>query len=101
MLSRPLLAKKCQCYKERCLVCNSSSEFLVNNISEAKKKSAGNHHVSNKMKHLPKSKDKAYHDNVNGSDRMTHDGDNDSDTEIIIICNIRHNDVIPKDIMNS
>ncbi|KAL2768080.1 uncharacterized protein WCI35_023706, partial [Daubentonia madagascariensis] len=102
LLSRPQLAETCQCYKERCLVCKTFSEPLVNDISEAKKKKAQNLPVSSKVKPFPRSfhkvdsKDDAYHNNVSDSDMMTYNSDDDSDREITIICNMRQNEVIFK-----
>uniref|UniRef100_A0A8D2DZN6 Uncharacterized protein n=1 Tax=Sciurus vulgaris TaxID=55149 RepID=A0A8D2DZN6_SCIVU len=93
MLSKPVLAKNCQYYKEKCLVCKTTSETLVH-ISEAKKENSGNLFSSSNMKTFPRSfqkvdsKDDVYYDNVSDSDMMTYDSD-DSETEIIIICNIR------------
>ncbi|XP_047391287.1 uncharacterized protein CXorf66 homolog [Sciurus carolinensis] len=99
MLSKPVLAKNCQYYKEKCLVCKTTSETLVH-ISEAKKENSGNLFSSSNMKTFPRSfqkvdsKDDVYYDNVSDSDMMTYDSD-DSETEIIIICNIRSNNIIP------
>ncbi|XP_062040320.1 uncharacterized protein CXorf66 homolog [Lepus europaeus] len=105
-LSRSLLAKSCRCYKERCLVCKSS-EPLVNDIPESKKKNTQKLPVSSKVKPFPRSFQKVdswynvYHDNVSDSDVRTYDSNDDSDREITIICNIRYNEVIPEDTLNN
>ncbi|XP_008059090.1 uncharacterized protein CXorf66 homolog [Carlito syrichta] len=103
LLSRPQLAETCQCYKEKCLVCKTSSEHLIIDISKAKKKNARNLPVSKKEKYFSRSlykvdtRNNGYYDNVSDSDMMT----NDSDKEITIICNIRYNEVLSKGIPNN
>ncbi|XP_015353578.1 uncharacterized protein CXorf66 homolog [Marmota marmota marmota] len=99
LVAKPLLAKTCQCYREKCLVCKATSETLVH-ISESKKENAGNLFSSSNMKSFTRSfqkvdsKDDVYGDNVTDSDIMTYDSD-DSEREIIIICNIRSNHIVP------
>ncbi|KAM5128781.1 uncharacterized protein CXorf66 homolog [Callospermophilus lateralis] len=84
---------------EKCLVCKTTSETLVH-ISESKKENAGNLFSSSNMKSFTRSfqkvdsKDDVYSDNVTDSDMMTYDSD-DSEREIIIICNIRSNHIVP------
>ncbi|XP_012637941.1 uncharacterized protein CXorf66 homolog [Microcebus murinus] len=107
LLSRPQLANTCQCYKERCLVCQTFSEPLLNDISETKKKQAQNLPVSSKVKYFPRSFHKVdsrgntYHDNMSDSDMMTYNSDDDSDREITIICNVSQNEVIFKGTPNN
>ncbi|XP_012520709.1 PREDICTED: uncharacterized protein CXorf66 homolog [Propithecus coquereli] len=108
LLSRPQLANTCQCYEERCLVCKTFSEPLVNDISEAKKKQAQNLPVSSNVKSFPgsfdkvDSRDNTYHDNnMSDSDMMTYNSADDSDREITIICNVRQNEVIFKETPNN
>ncbi|XP_026247981.1 uncharacterized protein CXorf66 homolog [Urocitellus parryii] len=105
LVAKPLLAKTCQCYREKCLVCKTTSETLVH-ISESKKENAGNLFSSSNMKSFTRSfqkvdsKDDVYGDNVSDGDNvtdidmMTYDSD-DSEREIIIICNIRSNHIVP------
>ncbi|XP_062941013.1 uncharacterized protein CXorf66 homolog [Cynocephalus volans] len=102
MLSSPdELAKTCQYYKERCLVCKTFSVPLVHDISEAKKKRARNLSVSSKVKSFCRSchkvdfRDTAYSNNV-GNSVMAYASNDDSDKKTTIICNIRHTDVILK-----
>ncbi|XP_071462199.1 uncharacterized protein CXorf66 homolog [Marmota flaviventris] len=96
LVAKPLLAKTCQCYREKCLVCKATSETLVH-ISESKKENAGNLFSSSNMKSFTRSfqkvdsKNDVYGDNVTDSDIMTYD----SEREIIIICNIRSNHIVP------
>ncbi|KAM9577785.1 uncharacterized protein CXorf66 homolog [Trichechus inunguis] len=100
MLSRPLLPKTCRCYKERCLVCKTS-EPLLNEISEAKNNIAQTLPFSSEVKYLSQSfhkvdsMDNALCNDVSDIDMMTHDSDDDSDREITIICNIKHNELLP------
>uniref|UniRef100_A0A8C9Q3H4 Uncharacterized protein n=1 Tax=Spermophilus dauricus TaxID=99837 RepID=A0A8C9Q3H4_SPEDA len=99
LVAKPLLAKTCQYYREKCLVCKTTSETLVY-ISESKKENAGNLFSTSNMKSFTRSfqevdsKDDVYGDNVTDSDMMTYDSD-DSEKEIIIICNIRSNHIVP------
>ncbi|XP_049728985.1 uncharacterized protein CXorf66 homolog [Loxodonta africana] len=93
MLSRSQLPKTCRWYKERCLVCRASEPWLEV-ISEAKNNIAQTPPFSGEGKHLSQSfysTDNAFCKDVSDSDKMTHDSDNDSDKEITIICNIKHN----------
>ncbi|KAM4818385.1 uncharacterized protein CXorf66 homolog isoform 2-T2 [Thomomys bottae] len=100
MLSRPLLSKRCQCFKERCLVCNPSSELMLTNIPETMKKNTLNFYVSSKRQYYSiyypevDSNNESYQDSMSNDDSMTYDSD-DSDAEIIIMCNIRRDDVVP------
>ncbi|XP_048192672.1 uncharacterized protein CXorf66 homolog [Perognathus longimembris pacificus] len=100
MLSRPLLAKRCHCFKERCLVCNPSSELLLTNISDAMKSSL-NFYVSSKRQYYSvyypevDSNNESYQDSMSNDDSMTYDSD-DSNEEIIILCNTRYDDDVPK-----
>ncbi|XP_058514874.1 uncharacterized protein CXorf66 homolog [Ochotona princeps] len=98
-LSRSQLAKTCQCYNERCLVCKTS-EPSINDIYEAKEK----HTASSKAKPFSRSFQKAYswynvHDDSD-SDVMTNDS-NDSDREVTIICDVRYNEAIFDDTQNN
>ncbi|XP_042523539.1 uncharacterized protein CXorf66 homolog [Dipodomys spectabilis] len=101
MLSQPLLSKRCQCFKERCLVCNPSSELLINNISAAMKKNTLNFYVSSKRQYYSifypevDSNNESYQESMSNDDSMMYDSD-DSDAEIIILCNINRDEVFPK-----
>ncbi|XP_004441715.1 PREDICTED: uncharacterized protein CXorf66 homolog [Ceratotherium simum simum] len=106
MSSTPQLVKPCRWYKEKCLVCGTSSEPLINDISEAKEKNAQYPPFPRELKsfsesfHKVDSRHNACCDNVSDSDRMTYDSD-DSEREITFICNIKHNEVIPKGMQNN
>ncbi|XP_043426380.1 uncharacterized protein CXorf66 homolog [Prionailurus bengalensis] len=94
MLSRPQLIKPCRRYKERCLVCQSS-EPLISNISEAQNRNAQNPLCPSEAKPCAQSflkadyRDNVFRGNVSYSDTMTYDS-NDSDREVTIICNMKH-----------
>ncbi|XP_008573419.1 PREDICTED: uncharacterized protein CXorf66 homolog [Galeopterus variegatus] len=100
MLSSPdELTKSCQYYEERCRFCKTFSVPLVHDISEAKKKTARNLPVSSEVKsfcrscHKLDSRDTAYSNNVSDN-VMAYASNDDSDTKLTIICNIRNTDVI-------
>ncbi|XP_077611311.1 uncharacterized protein CXorf66 homolog [Crocuta crocuta] len=100
MLFRPELIKACQCYNERCLVCQSS-EPLVNNVFEAKNRNAENPLYTGEVKHFPQSFHKAdYRDNVSSSDIMIYDSD-DSDREVTILFNMTGDEIIPEGIQDN
>lgn len=94
MLSRPQLIKPCRHYKERCLVCQSS-EPLISNISEAPNRNAQNPLYPSEAKPcaqsflMADSRGNVFRGNVSYSDTTTYDSD-DSDREVTIICNMKH-----------
>ncbi|XP_019277023.2 uncharacterized protein CXorf66 homolog [Panthera pardus] len=94
MLLRPQLIKPCWRYKERCLVCRSS-EPLISNISEAQNRNAQNPLGPSEAKPCAQSflkadyRDNVFCGNVSYSDTTTYDS-NDSDREVTIICNVKH-----------
>ncbi|XP_004001015.1 uncharacterized protein CXorf66 homolog [Felis catus] len=94
MLSRPQLIKLCRRYKERCPVCQSS-EPLISNISEAQNRNAQNPLCPSEAKPCAQSflkadyRDNVFRGNVSYSDTTTYDS-NDSDREVTIICNMKH-----------
>ncbi|XP_064338926.1 uncharacterized protein CXorf66 homolog [Camelus dromedarius] len=106
ILSRPQLVKSCRCYKDKCLVCRAASEPLVNNISKAKKKHVQNPPLPRELKSFSKffhkidSKDNALCGNMSDRDMMTCNSDSDSDSEIIIICNIKRKESIHQSAQN-
>lgn len=92
----------CQYYQEKCLICNP--EFLLNDLAGPRREHAGNHYVSNAMKSFPKSfygaqykytergyKYKCYQDNETDETMKTYESE-DSDTDIVIICDKSHED---------
>ncbi|XP_057615517.1 uncharacterized protein CXorf66 homolog [Chionomys nivalis] len=92
----------CQYYKEKCLTCNP--EFLLKDLAGSKREHAGNPYASKTMKPFPKSfyeaeykyterayKYKCYKDNESNETTKTCDSE-DSDTEVVIICDRSHED---------
>ncbi|CAO2621864.1 Uncharacterized protein CXorf66 homolog [Lemmus lemmus] len=87
---------KCgQCYKKKCLICNS--EFFLNDLGVPKKEYAGNPYVSKTMNQFSKSPYeanykytetgyKSYQNNKSNESLKTDDSE-DSEADIIIICN--------------
>ncbi|GAB1302819.1 Predicted gene 7073 [Apodemus speciosus] len=101
LLPKPPSAKTCRHYKDKCLVCNASG-FLLNDLSGAEKKHAGNLHGSMKMKtRLEPFNDtgykyKSYQKNASNDAMKIYDSE-DSNAEIIIICDTSHDDITNKE----
>ncbi|KAM7044499.1 LOW QUALITY PROTEIN: uncharacterized protein CXorf66 homolog [Molossus nigricans] len=79
----------CPYYKENCLVCRTTSESLVNGISEVKNTKAQNLSFPCEVKpsksfHKVDSRDNAFYGNVSDSDMMTYDSDDENEREITI-----------------
>lgn len=98
MLPRPQLAKPCLCYKKRCLACRTSKSLVK--ISQVKKKNTQKPLFPSEVRpfskpfHTSDPRDIAFCENVSASDMICDSDDNDK--EITIICNIKHNEVIPR-----
>uniref|UniRef100_A0A673V740 Uncharacterized protein n=2 Tax=Suricata suricatta TaxID=37032 RepID=A0A673V740_SURSU len=92
MLYRPQSIKACLCYREGCLICQSS-EPLVNNSFEANNSNAANSALPSEVQLFAPSAD--YKDSLSGSDIMPYDSD-DSDREVTILCNMNCDKTIPK-----
>ncbi|XP_028640083.1 uncharacterized protein CXorf66 homolog [Grammomys surdaster] len=101
LLPNPTAAKTCQHYKDKCLVCNISG-FLLNDLSEAEKKHAGNLYGSMKVKprldpfYATGYKYKSYQNSVSNNALKTYDSE-DSNAEMIIICDTSHDDITTKE----
>ncbi|XP_011375918.1 uncharacterized protein CXorf66 homolog [Pteropus vampyrus] len=100
VLSSPQSVKSCQCYQEKCLMCNTSKS-LSSDISKPKKTNAQNPPFLCEMKpfsksfHRVDSRDNVVYGNASDSDEITYDSEDDSDREIIIICNRKPNEGTP------
>ncbi|XDA90695.1 hypothetical protein R6Z07F_020301 [Ovis aries] len=94
ILSRPQPVKFCQCYKEKCIVCNAVSEPFIT-PSEENMKYVPVPLSSCKLKCFYKSsyktepKDNALYGNMNDSQLSTYSSDSESDREMIIMSNIK------------
>lgn len=101
VLSSPQSVKSCQCYQEKCLMCKTTSKSLSNDISKPKKTNAQNPPFLCEMKpfskpfHRVDSRDNVVYGNASDSDEITYDSEDDSDREIIIICNRKPNEGTP------
>ncbi|ELK02212.1 40S ribosomal protein SA [Pteropus alecto] len=101
VLSSPQSVKSCQCYQEKCLMCKTTSKSLSNDISKPKKTNAQNPPFLCEMKpfsksfHRVDSRDNVVYGNASDSDKITYDSEDDSDREIIIICNRKPNEGTP------
>ncbi|XP_006875042.1 PREDICTED: uncharacterized protein CXorf66-like [Chrysochloris asiatica] len=92
-LSRSVLPKTCRYYKERCLVCNTS-EPLLQEISEMKIDIAQPSVCPSEVEYISRSFhkmesiDNALGNDVGKSAMETNHSDDDSDKEILLICNV-------------
>ncbi|ERE63874.1 hypothetical protein H671_xg20634, partial [Cricetulus griseus] len=101
MLHKYPAAKTCRHYNEKCLICNTP-EFLLNDLWEPKKEEhAGLLQVSRKMKSSPKpfsetdysySETEYYSYQDESNDTMKTYDTEDSDAEIVIICDTSNNE---------
>ncbi|XP_005086543.2 uncharacterized protein CXorf66 homolog [Mesocricetus auratus] len=96
----PPSVKTCRHYNEKCLICNTP-EFLPNDLLGPQMENAGNPYVSKKMKPSPKSfyeTDYTYSETEYNScqdesnDTMKAYNSEDSDAEIVIICDTSNNE---------
>ncbi|XP_034340679.1 uncharacterized protein CXorf66 homolog [Arvicanthis niloticus] len=101
LLPKPTAAKTCPHYEDKCLVCNTS-ELFRNDLSVAEKNHAGNLYGSMMVKPCLEPffdtgyKYKSYQNSVNNNTGKMYDSE-DSDEEIVIICNTSHDDIMNKD----
>ncbi|XP_006257663.1 uncharacterized protein CXorf66 homolog isoform X2 [Rattus norvegicus] len=100
LFPKPTAAKTCRHYKERCLVCNTSG-FLLNDLSGAEKNHAGNICGSMKMKpclhtfYDTEYKYNYYQKSVSNDTMKMYDSE-DSNAEIVIICDTSQDDITNK-----
>ncbi|XP_021044520.1 uncharacterized protein CXorf66 homolog [Mus pahari] len=99
LLPMPTAAKLCRHYKDKCLVCNTSG-FLLNDLSRKEKNNEENLYGSVKVKpHLKPFYDtgyKTYQKSVS-NDIMKEPESEDSNTEIVFIYDISHDDITNKE----
>ncbi|XP_040121330.1 uncharacterized protein CXorf66 homolog [Oryx dammah] len=94
ILSRPQPVKFCQCYKEKCIVCNAVSEPFITPSEENMKYvpvplSSGKLKCLYKSSHKTEPKDNALYGNMNDSHLSAYSSDSESDREMIIMHNIK------------